>query len=74
MILVGRLIGKFDGRYLIMLGFAMVGVSTYLLSDIDLQITIGSIAWPQIVSGFAMGFVFVPLTVLATGTLRNELC
>jgi len=27
---------------------------------------------PQIASGFAIGFVFVPLTVLATGTLRNE--
>jgi len=72
MILVGRLIGKIDGRYLIMLGFCMVGVSTYWLSDIDLQITIGSVAWPQIASGLAMGFVFVPLTVMATGTLRNE--
>jgi DHA2 family multidrug resistance protein len=72
MIVVGRLIGKIDGRYLIMLGFAMIGVSTYWLSDIDLQISIASVAWPQVASGLAMGFVFVPLTVLATGTLRNE--
>src|ERR1044071_1717273 len=55
MILVGRLVGKIDGRYLIMFGFCIVAVSTYLLSDIDLTITIGSIAWPQIVSGFAIG-------------------
>jgi MFS transporter, DHA2 family, multidrug resistance protein len=72
MILVGRLIGKIDGRYLIMFGFCLVGVSTYWLADIDLQISIRSVAWPQIFSGFAMGFVFVPLTVLATGTLSNE--
>ncbi|HET8781818.1 MAG TPA: DHA2 family efflux MFS transporter permease subunit [Pyrinomonadaceae bacterium] len=72
MILVGRLIGKIDGRYLIMFGFCVVGFSTYWLSDIDLQISIRSVAWPQIFSGFAMGFVFVPLTVLATGTLSNE--
>jgi DHA2 family multidrug resistance protein len=72
MILVGRLIGKVDGRYLIVIGFGIVGVSTYLLSDIDLQITIGSITWPQVFSGLAMGFVFVPLTVIATGTLTNE--
>ena len=72
MILVGRLIGKIDGRYLIVIGFGMVGVSTYLLSDINLQISIRSIVWPQIESGLAMGFVFVPLTVIATGTLSNE--
>lgn len=72
MILVGRLVGKIDGRYLIMFGFCIVGFSTYLLSDINLQISIGSIVWPQIISGLAMGFVFVPLTVMATGTLSNE--
>ena len=72
MIMVGRLIGKIDGRYLIVLGFGILAASTYLLSDIDLTITIRSIAWPQVFSGFALGFVFVPLTVMATGTLSNE--
>lgn len=72
MILVGRLIGKIDGRYLIVLGFGILAVSTYLLGNIDLQITVRSIAWPQVFSGFALGFVFVPLTVIATGTLSNE--
>ena len=72
MILVGRLVGKVDGRYLIMVGFLIVAISTYLLADINLQISIASIAWPQVASGFALGFVFVPLTVLATGTLSNE--
>jgi MFS transporter, DHA2 family, multidrug resistance protein len=72
MVLVGRLIGKVDGRYLIVFGFAILAVSTYFLSDINLQITISSITWPQIFSGFALGFVFVPLTVIATGTLSNE--
>jgi DHA2 family multidrug resistance protein len=72
MVIVGRLLGKVDGRYLIVFGFAILAVSTYFLSDINLQITVRSIAWPQVFSGFALGFVFVPLTVLATGTLRNE--
>ena len=61
MILVGRLIGKIDGRYLIVFGFAILAISTYLLSDIDLQITIRSITWPQIFSGFAIGFCFCPI-------------
>ena len=72
MIVVGRLIGKIDARYLIMIGFAGIGVSTYFLSDIDLQISIASIVWPLITSGLALGFVFVPLTVISMGTLRNE--
>jgi DHA2 family multidrug resistance protein len=72
MIVVGRLVGRIDGRYLIMFGFGLVGFSTYLLADIDLQISMGSIVWPQILSGLAIGFVFVPLTVMATGTLTNE--
>lgn len=72
MLIVGRLVGKIDGRYLIMFGFAVLGFATYLLADIDLQISMSEIVWPQIISGLAMGFIFVPLTVMATGTLTNE--
>jgi DHA2 family multidrug resistance protein len=72
MILVGRLVGRIDGRYMVMFGFAVLAIATYLLSDINLEISRASIVWPQMVSGFAMGFVFVPLSILATGTLTNE--
>jgi drug resistance transporter, EmrB/QacA subfamily len=72
MIVVGRLVAKIDGRYLIMFGFGLVGFSTFLLADIDLQISMASIVWPQVLSGLAIGFVFVPLTIMATGTLTNE--
>jgi DHA2 family multidrug resistance protein len=72
MLIVGRLIGKIDGRYLVMFGFGVMGLATYLLVDINLTISMGSIVWPQVISGLAIGFVFVPLSVLATGTLTNE--
>lgn len=72
MIVVGRLVGRVDGRYLVMFGFIVVGYSSYLLGDINLSISISSIVWPQIIAGLAMGFVFVPLTVMTTGTLSNE--
>ena len=72
MIVVGRLVGKIDGRYLVMFGFVVVGYSSYMLGDINLDISISSIVWPQIIAGLAMGFVFVPLTVMTTGTLSNE--
>src|SRR6266850_3141306 len=72
MIIVGRLIGKINGRYLLLFGFCLLAYSTYLFSDINLQISMGSIVWPGVLSGFAMGFVFVPLTTMALGTLRND--
>jgi DHA2 family multidrug resistance protein len=72
MLIVGRLIGKVDGRFLIMFGFAVLAYSTYMLSGVNLQIATSNVIWPNIISGFAMGFVFVPLTTMAMGTLSNE--
>jgi DHA2 family multidrug resistance protein len=72
MLIVGRLIGKVNSRYLIMFGFAVLGYSTYQFGNINLEISISSIVWPSITSGFAMGFIFVPLTTMALGTLSNE--
>lgn len=71
MMIVGRLIGKIDSRYLIMFGFAVLGYSTYLFTGINLYIAQSNVVIPMIISGFAMGFVFVPLTTLTMGTLSN---
>lgn len=72
MLIVGRLIGKIDSRYLIMFGFALLGYSTYLFTGINLYIAQSNVAIPMIISGFAMGFVFVPLTTITMGTLSNS--
>jgi len=72
MIIIGRLVGRIDSRYLIIFGFTVLAFSTYMFSDINLQISMGNIVWPSIISGLAMGFVFVPLTTTAMGTLSNE--
>lgn len=72
MIIVGRLIGRVDGRFLIMFGFAVLAYSTYMLTGINLDIASKNVTWPLIISGFAMGFIFVPLTTMTMGTLKNE--
>jgi DHA2 family multidrug resistance protein len=72
MVIVGRLVAKMDGRMLIAFGFAILGFATYLLTDINLQITSSTVMWPNVISGLAMGFIFVPLTTVAMGTLANE--
>jgi MFS transporter, DHA2 family, multidrug resistance protein len=69
---VGALVGKVDLRLLAALGFAAVGVSSYLLSRLSLQMSMSSIIPANVISGFGTGCLFVPLTVLGVGTLRNE--
>jgi DHA2 family multidrug resistance protein len=72
MVIIGRLVGRIDSRYLILFGFVVLAYSTWMFSDINLQISMGSIVVPSVISGLAMGFVFVPLTTTAMGTLPNE--
>lgn len=72
MLIVGRLIGKIDGRYLIAFGFLVLAYSTNIFTNITLEIAQTNIIIPMIISGFAMGFVFVPLTTMSMGTLSNE--
>jgi DHA2 family multidrug resistance protein len=71
MLLVGYLSSRVDNRKLIGLGFAMVGISTLIMSNIDLEISKASIQLPYILSGFCTAIVFVPLTTTAMGMLRN---
>ncbi|HKP11421.1 MAG TPA: DHA2 family efflux MFS transporter permease subunit [Blastocatellia bacterium] len=72
MILVARLIGLIDSRWLIGFGFGILGLSVIWLGGINLNIAPSTILWPIVISGLAMGFIFVPLSTTAVGTLRNE--
>ncbi len=72
MMVVGRLIGKVDPRYLITFGFTVLAFSTWMFTGINLYIAQSNIVYPMIISGFAMGFVFVPLTTMSMATLPQE--
>jgi DHA2 family multidrug resistance protein len=72
MIIVGRLVGKIDSRLLMIFGFFLLAISMYILAGVTLDITTSNIVWPNIINGFAMGFIFVPLTTTATSTLSRE--
>jgi DHA2 family multidrug resistance protein len=72
MLAVGVLINRFDSRALLAVGLLIFGVSTLMLSHINLGISMGAVIWPNFWNGFGGGFVFVPLTTLAMGRLRKE--
>jgi DHA2 family multidrug resistance protein len=66
------LVGRVDSRLLAGLGFAAVGLASFLLCRLSLQMTISSVVPANMIAGFGVGCIFVPLTTLAVGTLRNE--
>ena len=72
MIVAGVLIRRVDGRILIAFGFAILGYSTFLLSHINLGISMTSVALPNLMNGLSGGFIFVPLTTLAMSRLRKS--
>jgi DHA2 family multidrug resistance protein len=72
MLMVGMLVNSIDSRLLLACGFGILGYSTLLLSHINLGISMGSVALPNLINGFASGFIFVPLTTMAMGRLHNE--
>jgi MFS transporter, DHA2 family, multidrug resistance protein len=69
---VAALSGKVDNRWIIAIGFAVFAWASFAMAQLTLQISQWSMIWPIIISGAASGMVFVPLSTLAMGTLRNE--
>ena len=72
MVVVGLLANRVDSRILLAFGFAVFGYSALMLSDINLTISMGSVAVPNFINGFGGGFVFVPLTTMAMGMPRKQ--
>ena len=71
MFLVSRLINRVDLRLIILSGFTLSGIGTYLLSQQNLQSADVNFMWTGIVQGLGMGMIFVPLSTLAYETLSK---
>jgi DHA2 family multidrug resistance protein len=69
----GRFVRKIDGRIMIVSGFILLAFGSFMLGEVNLQISIGSIIWSNVILGLAVGMIFVPLTTIAMGTLPNEM-
>jgi MFS transporter, DHA2 family, multidrug resistance protein len=72
LLLVGALAARANPKLLVAIGFALTALASLLLSRLNLQIAMSSIVVANILSGLGTSFIFVPLTTLAIGTLRNE--
>jgi DHA2 family multidrug resistance protein len=72
MLVVGRLADRVDGRLLVATGFTVLGTSALLLGRISLGMSMATVVWPNILNGFASGFIFVPLITMSMSRLPRE--
>jgi DHA2 family multidrug resistance protein len=76
MMLVGRMIGRVDTRFLLLFGFMMVTLSLAMMTKFSLDVGIWPIVYTGVIQGLGIGFLFVPLSTVAFSTLaphfRNE--
>jgi DHA2 family multidrug resistance protein len=70
--IIGSISNKVDARYLLSFGFLVFGMTALVFGNLTLDVSPTTLLLPIIISGFALSFVFVPISIQAYGTLRNE--
>ena len=70
--LVGLLTSRVDPRILVGLGLVMGGWTLIWLGGINLNAGYWDFFWPQVIQGFALGLLFVPLTTIAMADLAPQ--
>jgi MFS transporter, DHA2 family, multidrug resistance protein len=65
MLIIGRLLNRIDGRWSIVFGTLLFAWSTWLLGGLTTQAGYWDVFWPRLLQGFALGFLFVPLTTIS---------
>ena len=73
MMLVGRLLGRFDARALVFLGLVLSTGSLWVMIYWSPETSATAIAIDSVAQGMGLGFVFVPLNTVAFATLPGEL-
>lgn len=69
---VGRIVGKVRAKWMLCVGFTLLAVSSFMLSNLNLQVAQINVIWPSIVNGIAISFIFVPLTTATMSQLAQQ--
>ena len=73
MMIAGKLTNKVDPRAIMLVGYGMLGLSIYMLEGWTPDVSVGYMTTTIIIQGAGLGFVFVPLQVVAFYTLSPAL-
>jgi DHA2 family multidrug resistance protein len=66
------LVSRFDPRKVCMCGILGLSLSFYQLMGFNLRVGYWDLFWPEIIQGFAIGLVFVSLTVVTMAFIPKE--
>ncbi|MGA7525593.1 MAG: DHA2 family efflux MFS transporter permease subunit [Acidobacteriaceae bacterium] len=69
---IGYLTNRVDARYLLTFGFIGFGLTSLVFGNVNLGISPWTLLAPIVITGFALSFVFVPITTQAYSTLPNN--
>jgi DHA2 family multidrug resistance protein len=72
LVLAGRLITRMDQRLLLGLGCLLNALATFWMSEVSLSVDYWGLAWPRFVQGIGIGFIFVPLNMVALANIARE--
>jgi len=70
--IAGILMSYVDSRWLMSFGVACTAAATLLFGNLTLDVSMGSIMWPNVLQGLGVGCVMVPLMAISVGTLSKE--
>lgn len=72
MMIVGRLSGKVDARYQILIGLILTSYSLWLMTLFNTDISGSDLVYTGMLQGFGLGFIFIPLSTLTFATLPAQ--
>mgnify|MGYP004647568307 CR=1 FL=1 len=71
-VLCGTMSNKVDNRLLVMLGLIFIGSGSWILGDLNLQISTMNIAVPNFLFGLGLGLAMIPIITLSMATIKIE--
>src|SRR3989475_7895809 len=66
------LVTRIDQRMMLAFGCLLNAVAFYMMTSLTLTMDYWALALPRFIQGFAVGFIFVPLSTLALATIRRD--
>ena len=66
------IVTRVDQRWMLAFGCLLNAVSLYMMTSLTLGMDYWALALPRFVQGFAVGFIFVPLSTLTLATIRRD--
>ncbi|MBI5115166.1 DHA2 family efflux MFS transporter permease subunit [Candidatus Poribacteria bacterium] len=72
MAIMGRLIGKFDPRFILAFGISLTCYSFYMMTQFNLASNYQFVLMPRVIQGLGIGCLFVPLTTLTVSHIPKQ--